>query len=228
VAGKAAGMPRESFHHELDALQGDVLMLGSMVEKAIDRAMTALKRADIQLARLVVHEDLAINEKRFAIDEHCLHLISTQQPMAFDLRTIMAIVNIIVDLERMGDHAEGIAKIVLLLDTEQRIPLPPALSDMADVARRMVRRSLAAFVNRDPVEAEAICREDDTIDARYDEVYHDLVQRMIADPETVEPCTHLMWVAHNLERIGDRVTNICERVVFMVTGRLQEVNVSKY
>lgn len=217
-------MPRETFHHELDKLQGEVLLLGSMVEKAIDRAMTALKQRDLELAHAIIHDDLTINQKRFAIDEQCLHLISTQQPMASDLRTIMAVVNIIVDLERMGDHAEGIAKIVLMMENEPRVLPPPALTRMAEEARHMLRQSLAAFINRDPTEANAICQRDDVVDTLYDEVYHTLVQTMIDNPDTIEPCTHLLWVAHNLERIADRVTNICERVVFMVTGRLEEVD----
>jgi phosphate transport system protein len=221
-------VPRENYHRELDSLQGDILALGSMVEKAIDRAMTALKNDDIELAQLVVHEDLAINEKRFDIDEHCLQLISMQQPMASDLRTIMSIVNIIVDLERMGDHAEGIAKIALMLDTERRISIPPPLIEMAEEARQMLRQSLTAFIDRDERGAKMICLRDDRVDSLYDDVYSTLIQTMIHDPETIEPCTHQMWVAHNLERIADRVTNVCERIIFMVTGRLEEVNISKY
>ena len=154
--------------------------------------------------------------------------MATQQPLAGDLRTIIAILYIIVDLERMGDHAEGIAKVSIMLADEP--PLKPLIDipRMADVATEMLRGSLEAFKDRDPERARKICDRDDEVDALYEQVYRELLTYMLADPRTIERATHLTWVAHNLERIADRVTNICERVVYMVEGRVEELNVSNY
>ena len=171
---------------------------------------------------------MKINRKRFEIEEKCLLLLATQQPMASDLRIIAGIMNIITDLERMGDHAEGIAKINLMMGDE---PLLKPLVDvprMADKTREMLRRTLDAFVARDAEAAKKLASEDDIVDELYNTVYRDLLDIMIGDPTTVSRATYLLWVAHNLERIGDRITNICERIVFMVTGQMEEMNVSKY
>jgi len=219
---------RISFHQELRSLQDEVLILGSMVDKAIARSIDALARLDHAEARRIIQDDNQIDARRFAIEEQAVLLIATQQPLASDLRTIVAVLHIIVDLERMGDHAEGIAKIALM---HGEAPLLKPLVDiprMADKARDMLRRSLDAYVRRDAEAAKAIAAEDDVVDALYEQVYRELFTYMLEDPRTFERATWLLWVAHNLERIADRVTNICERVVFAVTGRMEEINTSTY
>ena len=223
-----ASSPRSHFDHQLSKLQDDLLLLASMVDKAVDRAVESLKRRDHATSERVIRDDLAINEKRFEIEERALMLIATQQPMAGDLRVIASVIHIVTDLERMGDHAEGIAKINLLHGDQ---PLLKPLIDvprMADLCRDMLRRSMDAFIARDAEAAKLIAAEDDQVDQLYDQVYHELVMFMVSDPKTIERATWLLWTAHNLERIADRVTNICERVVFLVTGRMEEMNVSKY
>ena len=221
-------MPRQTFERELGHLQDEVLILGSMTEKAITRSVETLKKRDQEAARQIIADDLKINRKRFEIEEESIQLVATQQPMAGDLRTIVAVLHIIVDLERMADHAEGIARVTLMIGNE---PLLKPLIDVPRMAEKgvsMLRRSLGAFVNRDAEAARRICGEDDEVDALYDQVYRELLTYMLADPTTINRATHLLWAAHNLERIADRVTNICERVVYMVTGRMEEMNVSKY
>jgi phosphate transport system protein len=219
---------RSNFHRELERLQDEVLVLGSMVEKAVLRSVDALKRLDVDLARQVVADDLQINAKRWQIEDRALELIARQQPMAGDLRAIASVIHIVTDLERMGDHAEGIAKIALMHGDQ---PLLKPLLDiprMADRATDMLRRSLQAFVQRDADAAIAIAAEDDVVDGLYDQVYRELLTFMIEDPHTIQRATWLLWTSHNLERIADRTTNICERVVFVATGRIEETNVSKY
>jgi phosphate transport system protein len=219
---------RATFDRQLAALKDDVLILGSMVDKAIDRSVEALKHRDKNEAHIIISDDMKINRKRFEIEEKCMLLLATQQPMASDLRVIAGIMNIITDLERMGDHAEGIAKINLMMGDE---PLLKPLVDVPKMAirtREMLRRTLDAFVARDSESAKALALEDDAVDELYNLVYRDLLDIMINDPTTVSRATYLLWVAHNLERIGDRITNICERIVFMVTGQMEEMNVSKY
>lgn len=219
---------RATFDRQLTALRDDVLILGSMVDKAIDRSVEALKRRDRNEAEIIVSEDAKINRKRFDIEEKCLLLLATQQPMASDLRVIAAALSIITDLERMGDHAEGIAKINLMMGDEPLLKPLVDIPRMSEKARDMLRRSLDAFVARDAVGAKALAAEDDEVDDLYNKVYKDLLEYMIKDPNTIPRATYLLWAAHNLERIADRVTNICERIVFMVTGRMEEINISKY
>jgi phosphate transport system protein len=221
-------MTRAAFDQQLIEIQEDMLVLATLVASAIERSVRALKKRDLEEAQLVIDDDLRINKKRYEIEEHCLEIIATQQPLASDLRTIVSVLHIIVDLERMGDHAEGIAKVALMLFDEP--PLKPYIDipRMAEIATRMLMSSLEAFKNRDAELARRICDEDDEVDALYDQVYGELVTSMVNDPKTNERATHLTWVAHNLERIADRVTNICERVVYLVEGHVQELNVSKY
>jgi phosphate transport system protein len=221
-------MPRTAFERHLSEIQEEMLVMADMVESAIKRSIQALKSRDVELARQVIADDIKINQKRYDAEERCLELIATQQPLASDLRTIVAVLHMIVDLERMGDHAEGIAKIVVLLADEP--PLKPYvdLPRMADIASEMLRESLEAFKHRDADRARSIMDRDDEVDALYDQVYRELLTYTLSDPRAIERATHLIWVAHNLERIADRVTNICERVVFLVTGKIEELNVSKY
>jgi phosphate transport system protein len=221
-------MTRTAFERQLGEIEEDMLVLAGMVERAIDRSIEALKNRDIELARVVIVEDMDINTKRYETEEKCLELLATQQPLARDLRTIVAILHIIVDLERMGDHAEGTAKIAIMLADEP--PLKPYIDipRMAQVAGQMLRESIEAFKLRDTEMARRVCDRDDEVDALYDQVYRELLVYMLNDPKTIERATHITWIAHNLERIADRVTNICERVVYMVEGKIEELNVSKY
>jgi phosphate transport system protein len=221
-------MTRTAFEQQLVEIQEEMLLLATMVDSAIERSIAALKERDIELARRVISDDARINRKRYDIEERCLELIATQQPLASDLRAIVSVLYIIVDLERMADHAEGIAKVAVMLADEP--PLKPYIDipRMAEIARRMLMASLEAFKDRDPARARAVCAEDDEVDALYDQVYRELITDMVHDPKTIERATHLTWVAHNLERIADRVTNICERVVYLVEGKISEMNVSTY
>jgi len=221
-------MTREAFDKTLRELQEDVLIMGSMVEKAIQRSVDALRTRDISLSNAVVSDDIAINAKRYEIEEKCIHTIALQQPMAADLRVLVAVLFIATELERMADHAEGISRINLMLGEE---PLPRPLGDTVEMAERsggMLRRALTAFIERDAEAARLICDEDDAVDALYDRSYHAFIQEIVRTPADVERITYMIWTSHNLERIADRVTNICERVIFMVTGQLEEINVSRY
>ena len=219
---------RTAFHRKLREIQEDMLAMGSMVSKAILLSTEALKKRDLVLAKQVIADDEKINRKRFEIEEKCVQLIATQQPMASDLRVIVSVLNIITELERIGDHAEGNAKIAIMIGDEP--PLKPLIDipRMAEQTVDMLRRSLDAFINRDAEAALKIISEDDTIDHLYDQVFRELLLFMAEDPKTVTRATRLIWVAHNLERSADRVTNICERVIFVVTGKMQEVGASKY
>lgn len=219
---------RTAFHKRLKSIQDDVLAMGSMVEKSIERSVEALKNRDIKLAEEVIKNDRKIDDMRFNIEENCVALIATQQPMAVDLRTIVAVLSIITELERIGDHGEGIARIVLMIGDEP--PLKPLIDipHMAEKTTDMLRRCLSAFVERDAATARSLAGEDDVVDNLYDQVFRELLTFMAEDPKTITRATRLIWVAHNLERSADRITNICERIVFVVTGKMEEIGVSKY
>jgi len=219
---------RTAFHKKLRQIQDEILAMGSMVEKAIGQSVEALKNRDLDLAHQIITDDQKINRKRYEIEEKCIQLIATQQPMAGDLRNIICILNIITELERIGDYAEGIAKVVLLIGDEP--PLKPLIDipRMAEKTVDMLRRSLDALVNHDADTARRIVAEDDEVDDLYNQVFRELLSFMIEDPKTITRATRLVWVAHNLERSADRVTNICERVVFFVTGKMEEIGASKY
>ena len=219
---------RSGLDRQLRMLQDDVLAMGGMVEKSIARAIDALTRRDLEASDQVIAEDDLIDSKRFEIEERCIDLIATQQPMARDLRILISILHISVELERMGDYAEGIAKINLMMGDEPLLKPLIDIPDMAEKASRMLRRSLESLVNRDTLTAIQVCNDDDEVDELYDRVYRDLLEYMIHDPETIKRATYLLWVAHDLERIADRATNVAERVVYLVTGKMEEINVSKY
>ena len=220
-------MTRETFDRELKRLQDEVVILGGLVEKAIIQSVEVLKRRDLEGARRLIAADRRlINEKRFAIETEALTLIATQQPMAGDLRVIAAVLEIAHELERMGDYAKGIAKINLMMGDE---PLLKPLIDvplMAEKARSMLHQALEAFVRRDVELARTIPKQDDEVDALYNQVYRDLLALMMQNPRDIDRATYLLWVAHNLERTADRVANICERVIFMVTGEMVEMDVN--
>ncbi|NUO09568.1 MAG: phosphate signaling complex protein PhoU [Candidatus Brocadia sp.] len=221
-------MAREAYHEALKKLEDEVLQMGEMVANAVKISVEALKKRDINASREIVKNDLLINKKRFDIEEKCISLIATQQPMAVDLRKLTSILSIITDLERMGDHAEGIAKISILIGDE---PLVKPLIDiprMTEIGLSMLDRCLKAFIDRDTETARNICNEDDQVDALHDQIYRELLVMMMENPRIIHQATYLTWVSHNLERIADRVTNIAERIVYMVTGKMEEINVSKY
>ena len=220
-------MLRESFDRDLQRLQDEVLALGSMVEEAIIESVESLKQRDRAKARRLIAQDRMFNEKRFAIEDDTLVLIATQQPMAGDLRTLAAVLAIISELERIGDYAKGIAKINLMIGEEPLIKPLVDIPRMAERARDMLHRALEAFVQRDVDLACAIPDEDDEVDALYNQIYRELLSFIISDPNTIDQATYLLWVAHNLERAADRVINICERVVFTVTGKLVEMDVEE-
>jgi phosphate transport system protein len=221
-------MSREGFHKGLQGLQDGVLEMGSMVDRQIERAMQALIDRDIPLAEAVIRDDAVVNRTRFYLDNICLSLLAMQAPMASDLRLIVSVLSMITDLERMGDHAEGNAKIVLLMRDEPLVKPLVDIPAMARIGRNMLKDVLDAFVQRDADAAYKVGAMDDEVDVLNDRVYRDLVEIMVKDPSTVEACTHLLWTAHNLERIADRSTNIAERVVFTATGMLPEMDVSTY
>ena len=216
---------RETFDRYLQKLLDDILVLGSMVEQSVLDSLDALKERNIERAREIYDHDQKINEKRYAIENDCLKLIATQQPMARDLRLLAAILEINTELERMGDYAKGICRITFLLgDDPVKIPIND-LQLMAEHDLDMLHRALSAFVRRDADTARQIPREDDQIDALYNHIYHELMNQMINDPSTIDHANYLVWAAHNLERMADRVTNICERIVFVITGEMRELDV---
>jgi phosphate transport system protein len=216
--------PRETFDRKLQLLQDEVLVLGSMVEEAITESVDTLKRRDMEGSQRLIAEDRLINEKRFAIEADALVLIATQQPMASDLRTLAAVLEITTELERIGDYAKGIAKINLMMGDKPFIKPLIDIPLMAEKARDMLHQALKAFVQQDVELARAIPARDDEVDALYNQVYRELLTYIMADPRTINQATHLLWVAHNLERAADRVINLCERVVFTVTGKMMEMD----
>ena len=219
---------RTTYHKKLRLIQDDILAMGSMVEKAITNSVETLKNRDLEMARQIIAEDQKINQKRFEIEEKCIQLIATQQPMASDLRNIICILNIVTELERIGDYAEGIAKIVIMIGDE---PLLKPLIDIPRMAEKvidMLHRSLDALINHNADTAKQITTEDDEVDNLYNQVFRELLTFMIEDPKTITRATRLIWVAHNLERSADRVTNVCERVVYLVTGKMEEIGASRY
>ncbi|MHB8578126.1 MAG: phosphate signaling complex protein PhoU [Dehalococcoidia bacterium] len=216
------------FEQHLTGLRNDVLDLASRAEQSIRLSMDSLRRRDLGLAREIVEGDYIINHRRFAIEDNAVNLIATQQPMASDLRTIIAVIHIVTEIERIADHAEGIARISLMLD-EQSLPQPMTrLAEMAELGIAMMHQSITAFIDRDINLAHDVCMQDDKLDAMYDANYAETLGRMFIDPQDAKILTYQLWTSHNLERIGDRATNICERVVYLVTGRMEEENISTY
>lgn len=217
---------RKTFESDLQHLKDELLVLGSMVEQVTLDAVEALKRRDIEASRRLYEIDLQINAKRYAIEEKVMVLIATQQPMAHDLRLLASILEVAGELERMGDYAKGICTINIRMGEE---PLLKPLIDiprMAQTGVNMLHRALTAFVNEDVEAARAIPKDDDIVDELYNQVYRELMTFVLRDPRNIERANWLLWVAHNLERLADRVTNICERTIFVVTGVLKEIKAS--
>jgi len=219
-------MIRKTFENEMQQVKDEILVLGSMVETAILDSVEALKKRDTKEAEKILAADKEINKKRFEIESQLMILIATQQPMAHDLRLLASSMEIIGELERMGDYAKGIANINIRMGDE---PLLKPLIDVPRMAQKdvdMLHRALTAFVEEDIESSKKIPMEDDEVDALYNQVYRELMTFVIADPKTMERANWLLWVAHNLERVADRVTNICERTIFIVTGELVEISAS--
>jgi phosphate transport system protein len=217
-------MPREKFAHDLQRLQNEILALGAMAESAVAESVKTLKQQDMIKARAIIDGDRQINERRYAIENETLTLIATQQPMAGDLRTLAAILEIATELERMADYAKGIANIVLMIGADPLIKPLMDIPRMASKACDMLHRSLEAFLRQDVEAARAIPKEDAEVDALYEQIYRELITYIMADPKAIDQATRLTWVAHNLERMADRVGNICERIVFSITGHGEELD----
>ncbi len=215
---------RATLDRDIGAINDGLMRMGDLVDAAINQALHSLAQRDTLLAQQIVDGDAHINDLRFQIEEQCLTLIATQQPAAGDLRSVMAAFSIVSDLERMGDHAAGIARTVLRMGDE---PLLKPLIDMprmAEVCREMLRKSLQAYMSRDSQLARSIVNMDDTVDSLYQQIFRELLSFMIEDPKTTTRALYLLFSAHNLERIGDRVTNIIERVIFLSSGEMKELN----
>jgi phosphate transport system protein len=214
---------RKTFETEIQQLKDELLLLGSMVEQQILSSVEALKKRDLEAARRIYGTDAKINAKRYAIEEQVMVLIATQQPMAHDLRLLASILEVSGELERMGDYAKGIATVNLRMGDE---PLLKPLLDIPRMAQKgadMLHRALNAFINEDVETARAIPAEDDEVDGLYTQVYRELMTFVLSDPKTIDRANYLLWTAHNLERVADRVTNICERTVFIATGEIKEI-----
>ena len=210
---------REEFDLKLVGLEGEVEALADFVSDSIKRSVEALKNRDIAASRQIIEFDDYIDDKQSEIEDRCIHLIATQQPVARDLRAIIAILHIAVELERMGDYAEGIGKISLRMGNEPTLKPLIDIPRMAEKATDMLRDSIQALLNRDTARAQTVVDADDEVDDLYDQVYRELLLYMIEDPQTIQRATYLLWVAHDLERIADRATNIAEQVLFLVDGR---------
>src|SRR5512136_2062338 len=214
---------RGALERELERICSDILRMGSLVERAIERSVQALKDRDPDLAQQIINDDAAINQLRYDIEEHCLELIATQQPAARDLRMVIAATHLAVELERMADHAAGTAEITRRIYQEPLLKPLIDLPIMAQVAQEMIHAALDAFMAFDADAALKVAARDDELDDLYQQVFRELLTYMLEDPRNISRATYLLWVAHNLERIGDRVTNVCERIIFMTTGELKEI-----
>lgn len=216
-------MSRTVFDRELQKLQDRLLALGSEVEQNVVGAVNVLVSRNSSAARKLIASDARINEEQMSIENDCLILLATQQPLATDLRVLASIISIATELERMNDYAKGIAKIQLMIGDDDLLEIADVLPHMASKARDMLHRALQAFIDRDIDAAYAIHEEDDHVDALYNRVYEQLVADITADANIMDQATHLLWAAHNLERTADRVSNICERVIFTASGKIVEM-----
>jgi len=216
--------PREILDRAIDELLAQVIEQGSMVETSLRGSVKSLQHQNVDEAKIIYDADRQINKKHFDIEENVITLIATQQPMARDLRILTAILEGTTELERMGDYAKGIARITVHIGQEELLPPMKHIPPMSEVCIDMLHRALQAFVERDAEAARSIPQEDDQVDNLFNIIYRDLMEQMISNPSSVDQANHLLWVAHNLERVADRVTNVCERIVFVVTGEMLEMD----
>ncbi len=212
------------FDREFALIIDDLKEMTHLVNQAIDKSMQALRDRNVGLAQEVIAEDARVNALRFKIEEACLELIATQQPIAGDLRAVVAMMHIVVEMERMGDHAAGIAKTVVRMEEEPLLKTLKKIFKMGELSQQMLADVVQAFLHKDAEQARLIAAQDAEMDEMYHAVFAKLVETMARKPEMVTRATYLLWTAHNLERIADRVTNIAERVIFMATGDLGELN----
>lgn len=215
---------RRVLDRELQQIQDDLLRMGSLIDAAIGKAMKALSVRDLRLAREIVSEDAAVNALRFQLEHACLTIFATQQPTATDLRLVVATIILASELERMGDYAAGIARTVLRMGDE---PLLKPLIDMprmAEIDRQMLHDVLDAYVARDAVAAQTVAARDDELDNLYNQIFREILSYILEDPTSTTRALYLLFSAHNLERIGDRVVNIAERIIFMNSGELRELS----
>jgi phosphate transport system protein len=222
----ASGL-RMTFDKGLEEIQSDLLKISELVDQAISLSLQALAEGDIQLARQIVEDDEQINQLRFQIEEAALALIATQQPTATDLREVIALMNVVVEIERMGDYATGVATTVITIGDEPLLKPLIDLPKMVEIARSMLKDSVDALIARDEDRAKEIAARDDEIDVLYRAILSELVEIMVKRPDSVQRANMLLWCAHNIERIGDRATNIAERVVFVSTGVMEELNIKE-
>jgi len=220
-------MTREHLDHLINQLKDEVIILESMVRQAVLDSVKSLMTQDKKLSKQVSKGDNLINQKRFEIENECLITIATQQPMASDLRVLASILEIVTELERIGDYAKGIAKITRLIKTQPVLPPMENLPPMAEEAVDMLQKAVKAFVEGDVETARALPKRDEIVDKRFSKIYRGLVKYMVEDPESIELANHLQWAAHNTERMADRVTNICERTLFIKTGSIYELEESE-
>lgn len=214
---------RQALDDGLAQLQSELRQMASLLDVAIERSILSLGALDQVLAARVIADDAVINHRRYQIEDRAVHLIATQQPIASDLRFIVAVLMIVSEIERMGDYAAGIARVVQLHGERQLLTRPTAIVEMSRTVREMLRDAIDAFTRRDAQLAEQVATRDDEIDTLYRGMYRDLIELMAEDPSTIDRATWLLWVTHNLERMGDRIQNICERTVFEVTGETREL-----
>ncbi len=217
-------MPRQVLESEIQNLKNQILRLGDMVRQAMLDAIEALKHRATNRARQIIAADQAINALRFDIEKAALVVIATQQPLAHDLRFLASVLDIAGELERMGDYAKGIAKINILMGDKPLLKPLIDLPRMANITADMLQAALQAFVNDDAETAAAIPRRDDEVDGLYNQIYRELITFMIQDPKTIDQANYLLWAAHNVERMADRVTNICERTIFTASGEIVELD----
>jgi phosphate transport system protein len=217
---------RKTFETEIQQLKDELLLMGSMVEQQVLDSVEALKKRDVEASQRIYGADSKINAKRYGIEEQVMILIATQQPMAHDLRLLASILEVAGELERMGDYAKGIATVNIRMGAELLLKPLIDIPRMAKKASDMLHRSLTAFINEDVAVARAIPAEDDEVDGLYTQVYRDLMTFVATDPKNIDRANYLLWTAHNLERFADRVTNICERTVFIATGEMKEIGSS--
>ena len=213
---------RSVLDRELNDLENQLAELGSLVEAAIEEAMAALAERNVSRAQQVIRNDEQINVQRYKLEEDCLRILATQQPKATDLRTVLATLHIAIELERMGDHAAGIAALVERMEEDPDIDSLHKLPKMTRRATKMVHEALSGYLNRDMAVMEKLVKRDEKLDRQYVQFFQQMVVEMRAEDDFIRQGTFLLWVAHNLERIGDRATNIAERVIFMHTGAYPE------
>lgn len=219
-------MLRKTFENEIQQLKDEIIVLGSMVEQSILESVEALKKRDVAASKRIIELDNQINAKRFELENQVMILIATQQPMARDLRLLASILEVISELERMGDYGKGIGVINIRMGDQPLLKPLVDIPRMATIGTSMLHRALMAFVNEDVDAARAIPPEDDDVDALYEQIYRELMTFIMEDPKNIERANWLLWASHNLERFADRVTNICERTVFISTGELKEIGSS--